>query len=320
MFPAPCVRARPGWSAPLPDLPTRRGHDADDGPLYLAPVTPLRLAALTCASLACFAANSLLCRAALRPGLVDPATFTLVRLAAGAGALALLLGLSRRARPAGGTAGSALALFLYAAAFSLAYVRIGAGVGALVLFGAVQVTMVGWGALRGARPTRRQAAGIACALGGLAWLVLPGASAPDPAGALLMLGAGVAWGAYTLRGRTSRDPLATTAHNFLLSVPAALLFSAASLGGAHGAPAGLALAAASGALASGGGYSLWYAAVPALGATRAAAVQLSVPVLAGLGATALLGERLTPRIAAAGAVILAGIALTLRPRASPPRA
>ncbi|MFT3913755.1 MAG: DMT family transporter [Anaeromyxobacteraceae bacterium] len=271
-----------------------------------------RLVLLTAASLACFAANSLLCRAALRPGLVDPATFTLVRLASGAAALAALVAVARRARPSGGSWPSALALVAYAVAFSLAYVRIGAGVGALLLFGAVQVSMVGWGALRGARPGGLAALGIALALGGLAWLVLPGATAPDPAGAGLMLAAGAAWGAYTLRGRGARDPLATTAGNFALALPGALLFSAALWKDAHATPAGLALAAASGALASGGGYSLWYAAVPALGATRAAAVQLSVPILAGLGATAFLGERLTPRIAAAGAVILLGIALTLR--------
>jgi drug/metabolite transporter (DMT)-like permease len=275
-------------------------------------VPPARLAALTTATLVCFAANSLLCRAALRPGLVDPATFTTVRLASGAAVLALVLLLSRRARPSGGTVGSAFALFAYAAAFSLAYVRIGAGVGALLLFAAVQVTMVGWSAAHGTRPTPWQAAGIAVALAGLAWLALPGASSPDPLGAGLMLGAGAAWGAYTLRGRGARDPLATTAHNFLLALPFTAAFSVALLGGVSAAPRGLVLAAASGALASGGGYSLWYAAVPALGATRAAAVQLAVPILAGLGATAFLGERLTLRLAVAAGAILGGIALTLK--------
>jgi drug/metabolite transporter (DMT)-like permease len=271
-----------------------------------------RLVALTAATLACFAANSLLCRAALRPGLVDPATFTTVRLASGAAVLALLLAASRRARPSGGTLGSALALFAYAAAFSLAYVRIGAGVGALLLFASVQVTMVGWTTLRGARPTPRQALGIVVALAGLAWLALPGASAPDPAGAGLMLASGAAWGAYTLRGRSSGNPLANTAHNFLLSVPLTLAFSAVSLRGAAATCPGILLAVASGAIASGGGYSLWYSVVPALGATRAAAVQLAVPVVAGMGATAFLGERLTPRLAGAAVAILGGIALTLR--------
>lgn len=272
----------------------------------------LRTATLTAASLVCFAANSLLCRAALRPRLVDPATFTTIRIASGALVLALVLALARRARPAGGSAGSALALFGYAAAFSLAYVRIGAGVGALLLFGAVQATMVGWTALRGARPRPVQGVGLALALAGLAWLALPGAGAPDPLGAALMLGAGVAWGAYSLRGGGGRDPLATTAHNFLLGVPLALALSAALAHGTSASGEGAALAVASGALASGGGYSLWYAVVPSLGATRAAAVQLAVPVLAGAGASVFLGERLTVHVAAAGLTILAGIAITLR--------
>lgn len=272
----------------------------------------LRIATFTAAALACFAANSLLCRGALATRAVDPATFTSVRLASGAAALALLMGVGRRALPAGGTFGSALALFLYAAAFSLAYVRIGAGVGALLLFPAVQVTMIGWPALRGVRPRPVQVVGVAVALAGLAWLAAPGATAPDPLGAALMVGAGVAWGAYSLRGRLARDPLSITAHNFVLSVPLTAAFSAALVRDASVSAPGLALAAASGALASGGGYSLWYAVLPALGATRAAALQLSVPVLAGLGATAFLGERLTARIAVAGAAILAGIALTLR--------
>jgi drug/metabolite transporter (DMT)-like permease len=276
-------------------------------------MTSKRVAILTTSSVACFAANSLLCRAALGPGLADPATFTLVRIASGAAALWVGLLVTRRAKLSGGTAGSAVALFLYAAAFSLAYVRIGAGVGALLLFGSVQVTMVGWTALHGTRPRPAQVAGLTVALAGLAWLGLPGAAAPDVAGAALMLVSGAAWGAYTLRGRTARDPLATTAHNFVLAAPLAAVLGLILAREASWTPEGLALAAASGAVASGGGYSLWYAVVPSLGVTRAAAVQLAVPVLAGLGATAFLGEQLTVHVAVAGAAILSGIALTLRP-------
>lgn len=275
-------------------------------------MAPLRVTAFTACSLVCFAANSLLCRAALGRGLMDPATFTLVRIGSGAAALMVGILALRRKPPSGGTIRSAAALFLYAAAFSIAYVRIGAGVGALLLFGAVQLTMVGWTALRGTRPRPLQVAGILVASTGLAWLALPGATAPDPAGAALMLVAGAAWGAYSLRGQSGRDPLATTAHNFLLALPLAAALGAAFIGSASWTAAGLAMAAASGALASGGGYSLWYAVVPALGPTRAAAVQLAVPVLAGLGATAFLGERLTPRITAAGAAILLGVGLTFR--------
>lgn len=271
----------------------------------------LRTLALTGATLICFAANSLLCRAALRPGLVDAATFTSVRLVSGAVALALIVALSRRARPGGGSLGSALALFLYAWAFSFAYLRIGAGIGALLLFGAVQVTMLGWSVARGVRPSAVQWVGVAIALGGLAYLGLPGASAPDPTGALLMIAAGAAWGAYSLRARAARDPISANMENFLGAAPLSIALSLALLRSVHATPAGILLAVASGALASGGAYSLWYAVVPSLGATRAAAVQLAVPLLAGIGATALLGERLTLRIAISGAAIVTGIALTL---------
>lgn len=272
---------------------------------------PLRTAAFTSGALVCFAANSLLARAALGHGLADPATFTVARLASGAAAMPLIAFAAGR-RPAGGSWGSALALSAYAIAFSIAYVRIPAGPGALLLFAAVQATMVGWSVARGARPSRLQWLGILVALAGLAVLTLPGADAPDLAGAGLMLAAGAAWGAYSLRGRGAGDPLASTAANFVraaaLSAPVLLL----ALADLRAAPAGLALAAASGALASGGGYALWYAAVPALGATRAAVVQLAVPVLTAAAAVVLLGERATPRLVVSAAAIVAGIALSVR--------
>ncbi len=277
----------------------------------------LRTAALTAAALACFAANSLLARSALGAGLADPATFTAVRLAAGALALPLIAALAGRGRPSGGSWGSALALFVYAAAFSLAYLRIGAGPGALLLFAAVQATMLGWSILHGQRPSAVQWLGVALALGGLAFLTLPGArgslGAVDPLGAMLMLSAGVAWGAYSLRGRAARDPIATTAANFLrasvLAVPMALALAPR----LEARPSGILLAVLSGALASGVGYSIWYAAVPRLGATRAATVQLAVPVLTAAAAGALLGERLTGRLALSAVAILGGIALSMRP-------
>jgi drug/metabolite transporter (DMT)-like permease len=272
----------------------------------------LRTVALTAASLACFAGNSLLARRALGARAIDPATFTAVRLASGALVLPLLAFAGGR-RPRGGSWASALALFVYAGAFSLAYLRILAGPGALLLFAAVQATMLGWGVAHGERPSPLQWLGVALALGGLAYLTLAGGgSGVDPIGAGLMLTAGVAWGAYSLRGRSARDPLATTASNFLraaaLAVPAMLLF----LGRLDATPTGLLLAVTSGALASGVGYSLWYAAVPSLGATRAATVQLSVPVLTALAAVALLGEGVTGRLAFAAVAILGGVALSLR--------
>jgi drug/metabolite transporter (DMT)-like permease len=261
-----------------------------------------------------FAANSLLCRAALGARLAGPATFTAIRLVSGALALSVLVALARGARPRGGSWGSAAALFAYAAAFSLAYVRIPAGIGALLLFLAVQATMLAWAIRWGERPSRRQWVGIALALAGFVVMNAPGARAPDPLGAALMIAAGVAWGVYSVRGRGGADPLSTTADNFVRSVPFAAAFALVP-GDVAVTASGATLAVASGALASGLGYALWYAALPSLGVTRAAIVQLSVPVVAAAGAVVLLGERLAPRTAVAGGAILAGIALaTLRPR------
>jgi drug/metabolite transporter (DMT)-like permease len=279
----------------------------------------VRLAVLTAAAMVGFAANSLLCRAALRPRLVDAATFTSLRLVSGAIALLLLAALARPASPPTATvrAGSwlsAAALFAYAAAFSFAYLRIGAAVGALLLFGAVQATMLGGGLSRGERPRAAEWAGLAMALVGVVTLVAPGLSAPDPIGALLMIAAGVAWGVYSLRGRgpSSSPPLVATAANFARAVPLAAALSLAALRAAHLGARGAALAVASGALASGVGYSLWYAALPSMSATRAAIVQLSVPLLAAAGAVALLGEPLTLRVVLSGAAILGGVALAVR--------
>jgi drug/metabolite transporter (DMT)-like permease len=267
---------------------------------------------LTAASLLAFAANSLLCRAALRPRLIDPASFTFIRITSGAVMLCTLSLVSMRARPAGGTVGSALALFVYASAFSFAYVRIGAGVGALLLFAAVQVTMTGWAALHGAPPRPLQLLGIVAALAGIAGLGAPRTTAPDAVGCVLMLVAGGAWGVYSLRGRSARDPLATTAHNFLLAAPLATTLGLAGAPGASLTLTGIVLAVLSGAITSGAGYAAWYSVVPLLGAARAAAVQLTVPVIAYAGAIVLLGERLTAPTAVAAVAILAGVALAIR--------
>jgi drug/metabolite transporter (DMT)-like permease len=273
----------------------------------------LRLAAVTSATLVCFAANSLLCRGALATARIDAVTFTAVRIASGAAMLALLVA-GRGGRPRGGNWGSALALFAYAAAFSLAYVRIGAAVGALLLFPSVQVTILAWAIVNRVRPRPLQWVGIAAALGGVAYLVAPGVQRPDPLGAVLMMGAGVAWGAYTVRGGRGSDPLATTADNFLRAVPLAAAFVLVSAGPLAISRGGLALAFASGAIASGVGYSLWYAALPDLGTTRAAAVQLAVPFVAALGAVVLLGEAVTLRLVVSGAAVLLGLALAMRRR------
>ena len=271
--------------------------------------SPLRTALVTVAALVAFAANSLLCRAALGAGAIDAWSFTAVRIASGAAVLAALVRL-RNGRALGtGSFPSALALWGYAAAFSLAYLRLGAGVGALVLFASVQATMIGWSAWRGTRPSARERGGLLVALAGLVVLTLPGASLPDPLGLALMALAGVAWGAYTLRGRTSRAPLLTTCDNFVRSVPLALgaLLAALVLGHLQASARGLALASASGALASGLGYSLWYLALPSLSAVRAALVQLLVPVLAALAGILLLDERPGWRLFVAGPLVLVGV-------------
>jgi drug/metabolite transporter (DMT)-like permease len=210
-----------------------------------------------------------------------------------------------------GSVTSAAALFGYAAAFSFAYLRIGAGMGALLLFGAVQATMLAWALREGERLRWSQATGLLAALAGLVALVRPGISAPDPAGALLMIGAGVAWGVYSLRGRGTVRPLAMTASNFVRAVPMALALSLACLGFAHLSLRGSLLAVASGALTSGVGYSLWYAALRGLTATQASVLQLSVPVLAAAGGIVLLDEDLTPRLVACAAVILGGVGVAV---------
>jgi drug/metabolite transporter (DMT)-like permease len=261
-----------------------------------------------------FAANSILCRLALRGGHIDPASFTSLRLVSGA----LMLWLLVRSRGAGGQrAGdgfSASALFVYAAAFSFAYVSLPVGVGALLLFGAVQACMLTAGLWRGERPSPAQVLGILLSLGGLVFLVWPGLTAPAPLGAALMFLAGIAWGVYSLRGRGAGDPARATAGNFLLAAPLALLLNLPLYPQFHVELAGVLYALASGALASGLGYVVWYAALKALTATRAAVVQLSVPLLAAFGGLLFLGEAFTPRLVIASLAILGGIALAVTAR------
>jgi drug/metabolite transporter (DMT)-like permease len=271
----------------------------------------LKIAALTLAALIGFAANSLLCRQALGSHHIDAASFTAIRLLSGALVLSILAGATRAPgeRLVGGSWRSAAALFAYAAAFSYAYLRIDAGVGALILFASVQVTMVGWGLFRGERPGRLEWVGLAVAVAGLVALTRPGIEAPDGVGAGLMALAGASWGIYSLRGRSAGRPLAATAGNFVRCAPAAALLAV--IASVHVSAQGAVLAILSGAIASGIGYSLWYAALPHLPATRAAIVQLSAPALAAAGGVALLGESLTVRLAASGLAILGGVAIAL---------
>jgi drug/metabolite transporter (DMT)-like permease len=269
--------------------------------------------AWTALAMLAFAANSLLCRIALHHTGIDPASFTALRLAAGALVLWLLLRARHRPSRDAGSWTSAFALFVYAAAFSFAYVDLSAATGALLLFAAVQATMIGAGLRRGERLRVAQWTGLLVALAGLVVLLLPGATAPSPRGALAMLIAGVAWGVYSLRGRGATDAIATTADNFLRATPFALVLVPLAFAFAwlRWDAIGACYALASGALASGLGYVVWYRALPQLRAIEAASVQLSVPVIAASGGVLLLGETLTPRGVAAGVAILGGIALVI---------
>ena len=268
----------------------------------------------TAVAMMAFAANSLLCRVALRGAHIDAASFTLIRLASGA----LVLWLIVRLR--GGTAGkhgswlSAFALFSYAAGFSFSYLTLPASAGALLLFGAVQATMIGYGLWRGERLGLMQSAGSTLACAGLIGLLLPGLSAPPLDGAILMIVAGVAWGVYSLRGRASSDATVSTAGNFIRALPFVAVLSVLMLSRASLDVLGVGYAVASGAIASGLGYAVWYSALPGLRATSAATVQLSVPVIAALGAALFLDEAITLRLVLASVAVLGGITLVMTGR------
>jgi drug/metabolite transporter (DMT)-like permease len=258
-----------------------------------------------------FSSNSLLCRAALRDTDLDAATFTFVRIFSGAVALWIILKFRGSTSPRAGDWASALALFVYAAAFSFAYKTLSAGTGALLLFGAVQATMIFWGFRKGERLDVIQIAGLLIALIGLVVLVLPGISAPPLIGSVLMLGAGVAWGIYSLRGKSVGNAIAATAGNFLRAVPFAALVSIVAFRSARLDSLGVTYALISGAITSGLGYVLWYLALPVLSSINAASVQLSVPVIAATGGILLLSEPITLRYVIASIAILGGIFLVV---------
>lgn len=270
-----------------------------------------RVAIMTGLALIAFAGNSLLCRLALVHTHIDAASFTTLRLLSGAVVLWCLIWLRGGVRAGNGNWLSALALFSYAAAFSYAYVHLTAASGALLLFGAVQTTMIGHGIWSGERMQLLQVVGLVLACGGLIGMLLPGLSAPPLLGALLMLGAGIAWGIYSLRGKNAGDPLKVTAGNFMRAMPMAAGLSVLLFGHTSLDPAGIGYAFLSGALASGVGYAIWYTALPYLKSTTAATVQLSVPIIAALGGVIFLGEPLTLRLLAASLAIIGGIALVI---------
>jgi drug/metabolite transporter (DMT)-like permease len=274
-------------------------------------VKPARIFILTLLAMIAFAGNSLLCRAALKQTSIDAASFTFIRIFSGAAALWLIMKMRGAAWTEAGNWSSALALFAYAAAFSFAYNNLSAGTGALLLFGAVQATMILWGFRRGERLHTIQIVGLVVAVTGLVVLLLPGLSAPPLSGSILMLGAGVAWGIYSLRGKVEKNPVSSTAGNFLRAVPLGAIVSIMLLPWARLDRAGIGYAVISGAIASGLGYVIWYTALSGLKAASAATVQLSVPVLAATGGILLLGESITLRYLFASIAVLGGIALVV---------
>lgn len=279
-------------------------------------MTDIKTVALTALTMVAFAANSLLCRMALGEQTIDAASFTTIRLSSGALMLWLIMRIHNSApdTPQKSNWLAAAMLFLYAATFSFAYVTLSAGTGALILFGLVQLTMF-FAALRSGEPFSAISwIGLLLALAGLVYLVSPGVTAPEPTGAVLMAMAGIGWGVYSLRGRGVANPLHATARNFLLSVPLGLLLSLLFFDQIFITARGLLLSVTSGAIASGLGYVIWYAALRRLKATSAATVQLSVPVIAAFGGVMLLSEAITWRLLISSAAILGGIAIVLMQR------
>lgn len=267
-------------------------------------------------ALAAFAFNSILCRLALGAETIDAASFTLIRLLSGAIALFVISQFfgKKESTQKRGNWFSAFFLFAYAVCFSFAYINLTTGTGALVLFGSVQTTMIFVALLKGERPKILEWLGLIFALGGLIYLVFPGLSAPPLLSSALMAIAGIAWGFYTLRGKGSENPLADTTGNFVravpLIVPVALLF----IPQIHLSQKGILLAVLSGAIASGIGYSVWYTALRFHTTTRAAILQLSVPVLAAAGGVIFLAEIVSMRLLLATVLILGGISLAIAER------
>jgi drug/metabolite transporter (DMT)-like permease len=270
----------------------------------------------TCALVA-FALNSILCRFALGSEAIDAASFTVVRLVSGAAVLFVILILSNRKvlkTNAVGSWISAVCLFTYAICFSFAYLQLTTATGALILFGFVQITMILFALFSGERPRPLEWLGLFIAFGGLVYLVFPGLSAPPLFSSFLMALAGIAWGFYTLRGKTSVNPLADTTGNFMRSVPLVLLVSIGFIPQINLTSKGVILAILSGAFASGIGYALWYAALKYHTATRAAILQLSVPVLAAIGGVIISAETISVHLLLSSIFILGGIFLTISGR------
>lgn len=274
---------------------------------------PVKTILLTVLALTAFAANSVFCRMALGGQTIDAAGFTIIRLVSGALTLGLILLFVRRGNVTAsrGSWSAGLMLFAYAVAFSYAYITLDTGTGALILFGSVQITMIAISLFRGNRLHLSEWTGVSVAFGGFIYLVLPGVSAPSASGFALMTLSGIAWGIYTLIGRGSASPLSDTTYNFLRTLPLAAALMLITMSQIELSGPGVVLAMLSGAIASGMGYSIWYLALPALSATQAAVVQLSVPVIAALGGVLFMAETVSSRLMISSVFILGGILLVV---------
>lgn len=272
----------------------------------------MRTVIFTALALVAFAGNSLLCRMALGPAAIDAASFSTIRIIAGAICLWLITLVTRQGSVwTHGSWTSAAILFVYAIPFSYAYGLLTAGTGALILFGTVQVTMIGGALFEGERPHARQWVGLLVAIAGLVYLLLPGIAAPPPFGAALMAIAGVCWALYSIQGRGEVDPVAQNGGNFVRTLPMLIVASLLALKLQHIEMRGAILATLSGAVTTGLGYAVWYSALRGLTATRAALVQLLVPVITVTGGVVLLREPLSPRVVLSAAIVIGGIALAL---------
>lgn len=271
----------------------------------------MKLILLTSLTMTAFAGNSLLCRLALDQASMDPTSFTTIRLLAGAITLSLIVHLSKTTSKEKGNWISATALFTYAACFSFAYVNLSTAMGALLLFGAVQATMIGHGIYSGERLTKQQLIGLTIALTGLAGLLWPGLSAPPLTDSLIMFASGIAWAIYSLRGKATSNPTALTAGNFIKAIPLTIILTIITLNQTTINPLGISSAIASGAITSGLGYALWYLVLPSLKSTTAATIQLSVPVIAAFAGVIFLQESISSRLMFASLAILGGISLVI---------
>lgn len=273
----------------------------------------MKVASLTVLALTAFAGNSVLCRLALADGSIDAASFTAIRLVSGAVALLVILygRTTGRRPPSFGSWMSSAMLFLYAVCFSFAYISLDTGVGALILFGLVQLTMVAGALLAGDRPAVAEWAGWLLAVSGFVYLVSPGLTAPSPIGFLLMAVAGIGWGIYSLRGRHEPHALAGTTYNFVRSVPMVIIVSLVFIKHVHLTSSGVVLAVLSGAMTSGVGYAVWYVALRSISSMQAAMVQLSVPVLAAAGGVLFMAETVSIRLILSGLLILGGIFIAI---------